>query len=65
MTGLVRGERGTSFSRAESGDEATTAPLLSSKAALGRDGWNGHDEGHKRDEFGEHGIGYAWVVGRG
>jgi len=64
MTGLVRGEVGTTLSRAESGDEATAAPLLSSKAALRRDGWNGHDEGRKRDhEFGEHVIVYAWVVG--
>jgi len=63
MTGLVRAELGSMLRIAEFGDVVSTVPLLSSKAALRRDGWNSHNEGRKRDEFGEHVISYAWVVG--
>jgi len=64
MTGIVHVEVGTALISAELLDVATTVPLLSSKAALCGDGWNGHDEdGRKRDEFGEHVISYARAVG--
>jgi len=94
MTGLVRGEGGTTLNRAESGDEATTTPLLSyfwvweisdmvstretpmiwiSKicpsfyspsciAALRRDGWNGHNEGRKRDLKGHNYQSQEYVI---